>query len=740
MKKFYLILWILIACVLEGKINAQALFSPTNTLQDSNLTFLHNWTNFDLYGPKVVGDYLVYGSGFSLQVLKVNNPDSITFVREVPTPYRVRNVFVSGQYAYLAMRNSSFYDANDSSGIFIVDVSNPAKAHKVGFLPLGQFWNLEIAVKGDYAYLAYKDTVIVVDVKNPASPQKVTAFKTNGGTGRLAVSGNYLYVALDNYDLKFSGCQVFDISNPLAPTEVWLLQDTRRTVPLIFAYGNYLYFTNDSYQFSIYDLSNISSPVLLTTVSTDSKISGLYVSDNIAYIVNNSGLTLYDVSDPAAPQKKGLFSQANLVDVYVDQGNQRAYLKYYYNFGSANDLKLFIVDVSDVNAPQELTSFSTGRSSVNRFAFVDHYAYVSFNNEDLFIFDISNPETPELIKKIKTGSLGGLSISGNYLYFTSSDNGLFIYDITDPANPIYLNMIKGLEKLVHVEGNYLYHLSSDDFSVYDVSNPQSPVRLSFFYTSLRPSRMKVSGNYVYVASTKSKLYILDISDPSKPVQVGEFSLGASAIDVDVYGQYAYVGLSYYGFKIIDVSNPAAPSEVAAISTNQTSYLHIAGNYLYTQEGDYVSVYDLSDPVNLKKIGFAEIRYYNIYEVGVYGWNIFVGHNEGFMVYQNDLTVGILEKPNIAQHFTLFPNFPNPFNPRTTIRFNIAKNTQVELTIFDINGRQVRTLLNSYLTKGNYQVVWDGLNAMGLPVSSGIYFYRLKTNQGQTQIRKMTLVR
>ncbi len=76
---------------------------------------------------------------------------------------------------------------------------------------------------------------------------------------------------------------------------------------------------------------------------------------------------------------------------------------------------------------------------------------------------------------------------------------------------------------------------------------------------------------------------------------------------------------------------------------------------------------------------------------------------------------------------LSQNFPNPFNPETTIKFDVLNNDNIELTVYDIRGQKVKTLTNKYFTRGNYSVVWDGNDNNGNPVSSGIYIYKYQSS-------------
>ncbi|MBD3223485.1 MAG: T9SS type A sorting domain-containing protein [Caldithrix sp.] len=88
---------------------------------------------------------------------------------------------------------------------------------------------------------------------------------------------------------------------------------------------------------------------------------------------------------------------------------------------------------------------------------------------------------------------------------------------------------------------------------------------------------------------------------------------------------------------------------------------------------------------------------------------------------------------------LFQNFPNPFNPVTSIRYIVSESDFVQLSIYNLNGQKIRTLVNRKQAAGEYTQKWDGADDRGRPVSSGIYFYELRTSQsGQRQ--KMILMR
>ena len=107
-----------------------------------------------------------------------------------------------------------------------------------------------------------------------------------------------------------------------------------------------------------------------------------------------------------------------------------------------------------------------------------------------------------------------------------------------------------------------------------------------------------------------------------------------------------------------------------------------------------------------------------------------------------LVTGIVENraPGLTPaDFALHANYPNPFNPETTIEFDVARAGKVKLAVYNVLGQQIRILSNSQLNPGSYRVKWDGTNDSGEAVSSGIYFLRMSAGSF-TQHRRMLLMK
>ncbi|MBT4100026.1 MAG: T9SS type A sorting domain-containing protein [Gemmatimonadetes bacterium] len=112
--------------------------------------------------------------------------------------------------------------------------------------------------------------------------------------------------------------------------------------------------------------------------------------------------------------------------------------------------------------------------------------------------------------------------------------------------------------------------------------------------------------------------------------------------------------------------------------------------------------------------------------------------DGSAARSQTIEVALASVQVLPTTMSLAQNFPNPFNPETTIRFDIATEASVSVRIFDITGQVVRTLVSDSRAAGSYTELWDGRTDAGVRVGSGVYFYELKAGSF-TSMKKMTFV-
>lgn len=104
-----------------------------------------------------------------------------------------------------------------------------------------------------------------------------------------------------------------------------------------------------------------------------------------------------------------------------------------------------------------------------------------------------------------------------------------------------------------------------------------------------------------------------------------------------------------------------------------------------------------------------------------------------------LAVGDDESSTLPEAFALNQNYPNPFNSSTVINYSLRRSAQVKLTVYDILGRKVVTLVDRQQSPGNYSIGWNGRNSHDSPVASGVYLYKLQTPE-YSQTRKMVYLK
>ena len=123
-------------------------------------------------------------------------------------------------------------------------------------------------------------------------------------------------------------------------------------------------------------------------------------------------------------------------------------------------------------------------------------------------------------------------------------------------------------------------------------------------------------------------------------------------------------------------------------------------------------------------------------VAAFSW---VNYARATYEYEAGGTAVLISDAPAPTGYELNQNYPNPFNPSTSIRYSLRRAAWVEITVFNMLGQEVRTLENGFQAPGVYETVWDGTDAGGRAVASGVYFYRVQTGDF-TETRKMILLK
>ncbi len=168
-------------------------------------------------------------------------------------------------------------------------------------------------------------------------------------------------------------------------------------------------------------------------------------------------------------------------------------------------------------------------------------------------------------------------------------------------------------------------------------------------------------------------------------------------------------------------------------------------------GQLTTEYDTTLTDNVMKIDyksvFDEIYAAQTMLAGI-EWDVSVSDGTAEVLAENGpLTVGInasdavltISEELLPEVFALYQNYPNPFNPVTTLRYDLPENSFVNIAIYDLVGREVRTLVNHTQDAGFKSVIWDATNDYGKSISTGIYFYQIHAG-GFVQTKKLVLLK
>jgi hypothetical protein len=134
-------------------------------------------------------------------------------------------------------------------------------------------------------------------------------------------------------------------------------------------------------------------------------------------------------------------------------------------------------------------------------------------------------------------------------------------------------------------------------------------------------------------------------------------------------------------------------------------------------------------------GIGDVRLY----LAILQGGVFSGTDTQIVLVSTENVTGIDDPPPIPGGFMLAQNYPNPFNSETIIDFAVSRSGDAKFEINNILGQQVYSLVRHLDSPGKYSFSWNGKNAEGINLPSGIYFYRLSTIE-EIQTRKMTLLK
>ena len=702
--------------------------SPSLMANDAVLQEIGRWPDGICTVAITDGDTLLFtGNGSAVDILSTAQLNSWHLISRINLPSLPVD---------LAYRDGWLYVLTNNNGLLIYNVKEASQPVKYGNYDIGDV-PYAVGIHYPYVFITYQDYGLsIVQVQNPDQPTEAASYSIGG-----EAKGMWLTDTLAFITRGWNGLVIFNISDP-------------------------------------------TQPAFLGEIDTYDEAYDVYVQNGYAYVADLTGIEVIDVSKPTAPTAvKRLWLDGWPVTL-TGNGLDRLYV-------GALEGGIKEVEISNPADPHFVRDYKAWAWDV---WLQQNRLYVAGYNQGLHVLSIANLDTISYIANYSTAyTTQDMTVNGRYMYVANWKNGLYVVDLQASPYPKTVGRWNSYDASVSVavdEQTEIVYLADQAgfLRQIDVSNPTDPREIGFFDfgQQIQSHHVLVSERYVYssagyngwyainkhgrgelhavmfwsapetfvyascvirdtlalIAGGDKGLFILNIADTAQVIQLAQYKEdGISVSAVCASNDYAFINNGDYLY-VLDIHDPTNPQKVGEYDTGNTIHdIQVQNNRVYLANSyNGVLVLDVNDPANpafvarFNKVGDV------VRSIFLTGDTIFAAGGKGGVYLLKNPVTGINASPTaISRTYHLLPNFPNPFNPTTVIPYELPQAGQVKLVILNPLGQIVKTLINGWQTAGRHQVVWDGRSASGQLLSSGIYFYCLKTGSFK-QTRKMILIR
>lgn len=379
----------------------------------------------------------------------------------------------------------------------------------------------------------------------------------------------------------------------------------------------------------VIDVTDPTGPIPVGSCTVTGEPGGVAVEGDHALVaLGTTGLCMIDVSAPAAPSLLGCVDTPGTAHDVVPSGDLAIV---------ADGLSgLQVVDISDPLSPSLIGSCDTPGDAVGVVVDGDR-AYVADGSAGLAIVDLSDPTSPTVVGVATPGSAAGVAVAGRHAYIAGGSSGIHAIDVGDPSSPWLLGTgdTSGEAASIVVAGGHAFVADgAAGLAVVEISERVAPVVVGaggaweFWYRR----DLAVAGDRAYIIGFD--LEIMDLSDPTNPTLLATADIAGTGIATA--GDYAFIATSRSGgvddVAVVDISDPGDPRIVVSGGRESPiGDIAVAGDHAYVAaytEG--LLVFDITDPTSPARVGSCAVNYGG-YDVAVDGDHAFVADANGLSV-------------------------------------------------------------------------------------------------------------
>ncbi|HNX00935.1 MAG TPA: T9SS type A sorting domain-containing protein [Candidatus Cloacimonadota bacterium] len=695
------------------------------------------------YNPQTQLFYIVTHDR-NIDVLDAKNPSApiVLGSMDLGIPGGYVCIKLSGEYAYVF--------SSIVCKLFVINVSNPHHLTIEGHcdIPNINYSSQEkIDIEGNILYLTTSAGLKMLDVSNPQQPAVIQSYPMQLQPDILSVKDHHVY--LFRYNI---GLQIWDFTDPSAP----VLEGgyaSQSAGDLYIQYNTAYLLDNDNGLLAI-DITAPHNPVLKWSLQDSSYFTSITIHGNFAYLtfdMHGQGIKVYDISNPGSISLVDIFESSPGGKLYASADNEFIYCCLWYR---PFEVLLRTTD----NVPEQSLFDYPDRSYVAIYIH-NNTAYMLTETPSIVCCDLSDEKisTPPLELELPSQTFQ-MAVKDNSLFCISPLMGVQIYDIQDPLSPIAVKEFHLAETTytqLAVENGYMFIITRPygakcDFSIVDYSTQSGASLVNQIpLNSTDVTSMLVKDSYAYLGlediSGINELMIIDISDPLHPEIICRQVNTQPIMYLQIMDQILYYANGHYNIVNLidchDISNPCSLGMLSLKPSSMISAISVSDNLLFIADPNWseISIYNISNPADPHLIrsffqdSFA--RDFCLDDGSIYTANGYFG------IQKYDISTIVPNINNVvtpAQHMKI-DNYPNPFNPSTTIRFELPESGWVKMDIYNIKGQHIRNLLDEHRLNGQNQVVWNGTNDNGKTVASGVYLVKVSSGQYSAS-RKVIMVK
>ncbi len=660
---------------------------------------------------------------YTMAVYDVSNPSAPSLLGVMDLPDSVNQIIVEGNYAYVAAASPP--PGEDDYGLQVIDVSDPANMSTVAFFPTGSPL-LDLHIAGASLCLTtytVTDSLYLLSLADPTAPTLQGSWAPQAEARRLQQmkdDGSGHLFLLD----WFYGLRVLDISNPASISEVGSLEMNAGGL-----YTPYyaMHYGMNQLRFTCWVFGDITQAGLIS------------------------------VADPTSPELVGTWEGQGLGSVYASCIDYSSV--YIWNSYIGSGCTMRMVDLTDPDNADVVTTWQP-ESSPEKFAKSGNFGYGMLRDGRIRIDDMSDPANPQFESYLVPATddyLQAICTTDDYLITSrfsggSIDSvGIVIYSlINDPTVPEYgwffqtaylneppLDFAVDGTSFAAVEG-------TSGVSVYSLPNNE--------YPPLRIANWNVpdeNRNLSQVALDWPTLYAVDVNHSEVVIFGGTWegleiitTIATDGVPWDVAlsedRTRLFIADGASGLSIYDVSDPSSPTWLSSCSDDLDFAVNVQvqGNLAAVLNiGDTgLHVFWCSDPTQPEHIAYHSTQ-------GMYPLDLLLENNTIYVVEENQFEIYELDENDVHDatsvqpcSFTLDAPWPNPFNAQVKIGYTLEQAGQVSLKLYDVLGRQVRTLVQGNVSQGHHELFLSCDH-----LAAGTYFLAIEKGS-QRIVKQVTLLK